>query len=119
MEMKQHVRIVAALRIGLSVLGLVAAGIVFVILVGVGLVLVEAEATRILLFVGTAVGAFLALLSVPGILAGIGLLRRWSWARWLTIILAVFDLVNVPVGTLFGVYTIWVMLQDETEQLFA
>jgi hypothetical protein len=118
MEMKQHVTVVAALRIGLSVLGLVAAGFVFVVLVGGGLISGDREAIRITGFLGTAVGAFLAILSVPGILAGIGLLRRWSWARWLTLILAVFDLVNVPIGTLFGVYTIWVLLQDETEQLF-
>jgi hypothetical protein len=119
MELKQHVRVVAALRIGFSVLGLVGAGIVFVVLVGLGLILVDTEAVRMLLFVGTTVGAFLAILSVPGILAGIGLLRRWSWARWLTVILAAFDLVNIPFGTLFGVYALWVMLQEDTEQLFA
>jgi hypothetical protein len=118
MEMKQHVTVVAALRIGLSVLGLVAAGIVFVVLIGGGLISGDREAIRFTSFLGTAVGAFLAILAVPGILAGIGLLKRWSWARWLTVILAVFDLVNVPVGTLFGVYTIWVMLQEDTEHLF-
>jgi hypothetical protein len=119
MEMEQHVNVVGVLRIGFSVLGLLIGGIVFVFVVGGGLISGDPDAIRITGIVGTAIAGFLAVLSVPGIIAGIGLLKRWSWARWLTLILAVFDLVNVPVGTLFGIYTIWVMMQDGTEQLFA
>lgn len=119
MEMKQHVTVVAALRIGFSVLGLLIAGMIFVFVVGGGLISGDAEAIRITGIVGTMVGGFLAVLALPGILAGIGLLKHWSWARWLTLILAVLDLVQVPVGTFFGIYTVWVLMQDETEQLFS
>jgi hypothetical protein len=119
MKMEQHVNVVAALRIGFSVLGLLVAAMLFLFVVGGGLISGDPDAIRITGAVGTVVGGFLALLSVPGIIAGIGLWKRWSWARWLTLILAVLDLVGVPIGTLFGIYTIWVLLQDETEQLFA
>ncbi len=118
MSMKEHVTVVAALHIGMSVLVLLAAAIVFVSVVGGGLLSGDLEAIRITGIVGTAVGGFLALLSVPGIMAGIGLLRRWNWARVLTLVFSVFDLLAFPIGTLIAVYSIWVLVQRETEVLF-
>ena len=119
MEMKEHVTVVAVLRIGLSIVGLLIAGLVFVFIVGGGWISRDPEAMRITGIVGTVLGGFLAVLALPGIIAGIGLLKHWSWARWLTLILAVLDLIAIPIGTLFGIYTIWVLMQDQTEQLFA
>jgi hypothetical protein len=60
-----------------------------------------------------------AVFSVPSIVGGIGLIKRWSWARYLVLILSVFSLTNVPVGTAMGVYSIWVLMHDETAELFA
>jgi hypothetical protein len=119
MNMKDHVTIIGILRIGFALLGLLAAAFVFVAVVGGGLISGDADAIRITGVVGTVVAGFLTLLSVPGLIAGIGLLRRWSWARWLTLILAVPDLFNVPVGTLYAAYTIWALMQDETAEMFA
>jgi len=59
-----------------------------------------------------------AVLALPGIVAGIGLLQFRPWARILTLILSGFDLLHVPFGTLLGVYGFWVLLSRETEQLF-
>ena len=62
--------------------------------------------------VGTAIGAFLALLAVPFIVAGLGFIYRKSWSRPLLWIVAVVGLfVNVPVGTAIGAYTIWVLVK--------
>jgi hypothetical protein len=33
-------------------------------------------------------------------------------------VLGVLQLFNIPVGTAIGAYSLWVLLQDETEQLF-
>lgn len=119
MSMKDHVTVVGILRIGFAVLGLLAAAIVFVAVVGGGWISGDAEAIRITSIVGTVVGGLMLALSVPGLLAGFGLLRRWSWARWLTLVLAVLDLALVPIGTVFGIYAIWVLMQDETVELFS
>lgn len=119
MSMKDHVTVVAILRIGFALLILLAAVIVFVGTVGGGLISGDPEAIRITSIVGTVVGGGLAVLSVPGLVAGIGLLRRWSWARWLSLVLAVLDLLFIPIGTVYGIYAIWVLMQDETEALFA
>ncbi len=118
MSMKEHVTVVAALRIGMSVLMLVAAAIVFVSVVGGGLLSGDLEAIRITGIVGTVIAAFLTLLAVPGIVAGVGLLKHWNWARILTLVLSVFDLLAFPIGTLIAVYSIWVLVQRETEVLF-
>jgi hypothetical protein len=117
--MEQHVTVVGALHIGLAALTLLAAAIVFMAVVGGGLISGDREAIRITAIVGTTVSGFLALLAVPAIVGGIGLLKHLSWARILVLIVAVLDLFLIPFGTLLGIYTIWVLMQDETAQLFA
>jgi hypothetical protein len=117
--MEKHVTFVGALRIGLGTLGILAAMIVFAAVVGGGLISGDREAIRITAIVGPVVAFFLVLLSVPGIIGGIGLLKWKSWARFLVLILAVLDLFNIPIGTALGIYTIWVLMRDETVQLFA
>ena len=63
-------------------------------------------------------GVFLFLLSFPGIIGGIGLLKYKNWARYLVLLLAVFDLFMVPLGTVFAIYTFWVLVQDKTVAIF-
>ncbi len=116
--MKDHLTAVAALRIGLSALMIFIALIVFVFVVGAGLISGDVEAMAITTFVGIAVAFFLGLLSIPGIVGGIGLLKQKPWARILVMVLAVFDLFNVPLGTVVGIYTFWVLMQDETAAMF-
>jgi len=61
---------------------------------------------------------FIALLSLPGILAGWGLLNYKPWARILAIVLSALNLLSVPIGTVIGAYGLWVLLNTETERLF-
>jgi hypothetical protein len=68
--------------------------------------------------VGVGLFLFLLALSLPGIIAGVGLLQFRPWARLLTIILSALNLMNIPIGTLVGGYGLWVMLSAETEPLF-
>jgi hypothetical protein len=51
-----------------------------------------------------------------GIVAGVGLLNRASWARMLSIILGCIGLIDMPFGTALGVYTLWVLLPAQSEQ---
>jgi hypothetical protein len=122
MKMKQHITAVGALHIGLGVLGILVAIIVLVSTIGPGLIALSVEgdalALSILTVIGCGAGGFLVILSIPGIIGGIGLLRLQPWARYLVLILAVLDLFNIPIGTAIGLYTFWVLIQDETEQLF-
>ncbi len=51
-------------------------------------------------------------------LVGRGLRRRWPIARLAALLLAVPDLLVVPFGTALGVYTFWVLLNDEARVTF-
>jgi hypothetical protein len=118
--MEKHVSIVSALRIGFGIMGVLIAIIVFAVLVGGGRLSDDPEVIRITSIVGRAVGVFLIIVSVPGIICGVGLLKRKGWARILALILAVPDLVtSIPIGPIIGIYTFWVLLNKETVQLFA
>lgn len=124
--MQQHVKILGVLYIVLGTMGVLAALICLMIFGGVagilGIVAQEEPDARIAVpIVGAfAVGLFLFLLvlSVPGIIAGVGLLNLRPWARIVTVILSALNLMNIPIGTLVGAYGLWVMLAQETEKLF-
>lgn len=119
MDMKEHVTVVGALCIGLGALGVVLAIIAFVVLAGIGVLSGDREALPILTFIAVISAGFLAVISVPDIIGGIGLLRRQPWARILVLILSVIKLINFPLGTIVGIYSIWVLMQNEVAQLFA
>lgn len=117
--MEKHVTLVAVLHIALGGVGLLAAGIVFFVVAGAGLVSGDLEAFWITSTVASFVALFLAVVSLPAIIAGLGLLRRRPWARVLTLVVAVVELFNIPLGTALGVYSLWVLLNRETERLFS
>lgn len=116
--MDKHVTLVAALNIGLGLMGVLIAILVFVAVAGGGLLSGDPQAIAITSLVGSAIGTFLLIVSVPGIIGGFGLLKHRGWARILILIISALDLFNVPVGTVIAIYTFWVMLNDETVRLF-
>ncbi|MCP4263191.1 MAG: protein kinase [Planctomycetes bacterium] len=119
-RMETHVSIVSALRIGLGIMGVLIAIIVFAALVGGGRLSDDPKVVRITSIIGPAVAVFLIVVSVPGIICGVGLAKRKGWARILALVLAIPDLItNIPIGPMIGIYTIWVLLNKETAQLFA
>jgi hypothetical protein len=60
---------------------------------------------------------FMMLKSAAGLAAGFGLIQRESWARPLALVLAFISLfINIPIGTVLGIYTMWVLLPSESEQ---
>lgn len=117
--MNKHLDLLGYFYIALGVLGVLAAFGVLIIVVGGGLLSGDQEAILITGVVGTVVAAFITLVSLPGFIAGYGLLKRRSWARALILVLAILNLFNFPLGTALGLYTFWVLLQDETIDLLS
>lgn len=116
--MQQHVRIVGWLFIVYSGV-LDAIGLVIGLLVaGGGALSGDREAMMITGAVGIFVVCLLLVLSIPGYIAGIGLLKFHGWARILAIILAILHLLSFPLGTALGIYALWVMLNAQTPPLF-
>jgi zinc ribbon protein len=54
--------------------------------------------------------------AVLGIITGWGLLQRQSWARMLAIVFGCFSLLDIPLGTALGIYTLWVLLPANSEE---
>ena len=118
-RMEKHITLVAVINIVFGTLGLLIGIIAFAAISGGGLISRDPNAMRITAIVATAVAIFFAVTSVPKLIGGIGLLKRRGWARILVLIMAVIDLIQIPIGTVIGIYTIWVLLNDETARLFA
>jgi len=116
--MEKHINVVAALQIGLSILGIIAGIFIFVILHYTGSLINDKQAAIILSIVSRVITLFIIVLSIPGIIAGIGLFKRKEWARILTLIISVLELVNFPAGTALGIYSIWALVQPEVVKHF-
>jgi len=117
--MQKHITFLGALHIGLSILGLIIAVFIFSLLTTIGFISQDEDAMMVLSIIGVVIASFLLITAIPGIIGGIGLLKRKSWARILILILAAIDLLDIPLGTALAVYSFWVLLQDETAKIFA
>ena len=117
--MESHVKLLGAFYIGLGILGLLGAALLFTILFGAGLISGEGEAMAVTAIVGTVLGGCVSLVSIPGVICGIGLLQRKAWARVLVLVLGCINLAIFPLGTALGIYTFWVLINPEVDPIFA
>jgi hypothetical protein len=125
--MAQHVKILGILHIVFGGLGVLAAILVLLIFGGISAVVGLSDhssdsltAIPILGVIGGFVFILVLVLSLPGLIIGIGLMQFRPWARIAGIILSAFDLLSVPpFGTALGIYGLWVLLNNETERMFA
>lgn len=51
-------------------------------------------------------------ISIPTLIAGIGLLTRQPWAIVFALIMGCLKLFSFPIGTAIGVYAIWIYAED-------
>lgn len=118
-DLELHVKILGWLNV-------VGSGILFLIgcfilafLPTIGAASADPDALVALGIIAPIVCFILALFSLPGLVTGIGLLKRASWSRVAALVLAVFKLFNFPLGTAVGAYTFWVLMQEEATPFFA
>lgn len=112
--MEKHINIVAALQIGLSIFNLLIAFLIFTVLKLVGGFVDDANGATILSLIADVLAIVFIIISVPGILAGMGLYKRKEWARILSLVLSVIEIFSFPFGTAIGIYSIWALIQPET-----
>jgi hypothetical protein len=117
-QMRQHVPIVAWLNIAGSILVLLIAAFLLILLPVIGVASGDREAAGILFAVAAGIGIFLAVLGLPGLIAGIGLLKRKNWGRIVAIVVSFLNLLNFPLGTLLGGYSLWVLFQEAASTYF-
>lgn len=63
-------------------------------------------------------GILLLFYSVPAIVAWYGVMKRKNWGRILSMVWAVVNIPSFLVGTVVGIYSLWIFLKDDTKKLF-
>jgi len=118
-NMEKHAQLIGIFWIVYGALGLLGGLIALVVLMSVSFIPEMGDiAPHILRIVGLAVASFLLLLGIPKIIGGLGLLKHREWARILVIILSALSLLNIPLGTALGVYSLIYLMKTEMIELF-
>jgi hypothetical protein len=118
-EIAQHVTILGWLYIATNAILLPFGLCGFFTLIGIGAISGDPTAFGVLGIIGTIAALFFGVLALPGLLAGYGLLKRQRWGQILAIVVGFLGLINLPVGTALGIYTLFVLLQDAANDYFA
>lgn len=116
--MQKHIQLLGIIYIAYHAIGLVFAALIWGVLSSIGMMSGDPQAAGILTLVGTGIATLLFTLSAPGIVGGIGILKGWWWARYLVLLLGFLNLIRIPLGTILGIYTLWVLMQDESVEYF-
>ena len=117
-EYATHIQVLGWLHIGLAAVLVVVGTFALLLFGGIGLASQDAQALGILGCFGLVGVGFFLCLALPGLAAGYGLLKHRPWGRVVTIIVAAFNLVNIPIGTAVGVYALWLLTHPQAEAYF-
>jgi len=116
--MEKHINVVGVLYIILSVLSFLGAFTIYFVLRLIGNFTDDHNANMVLTIIADVLSVILVALAIPGLIGGIGLIKRKNWARILILILSIINLLNFPIGTAVGIYSIWALLQPEVTAEF-
>lgn len=117
--MNKHIDVISVLWIVWGGLGILSAFLVFWFFYGISFIPdIDWQASQILRIVGNWGAGIIAFFSIPEIIGGIGLIKRKEWGRIMALVVSFFNLVWFPLGTALGVYSIVILLNDESVQIF-
>lgn len=114
--MDWHVRMVGVLNILFGAISAVA-GVVIALTVGSPFQIYRSE-NLLGVLIGLSAIFHLAL-AIPCLVGGIYILTFAPWSRGLLICASSLNLLNLPVGAAIGSYSLWVLMTEETDPLFA
>ena len=121
----RHVRILAVLQIIYATLGLLLGLGIFMLFGGIAAIVSLSApidesivAAPVLAFIGGIVASIIIVLSLPRLIAGIGLLKHREWGRILSIVVGVIGLIDFPVGTALCIYALCVLFHKDAAAEF-
>ena len=124
--MDKHITVLGALFIAVGIMGLIGMIVVLIIFTAgtaiIGTVTAQdPEAPQFIALLPAGFGLLIVLAigisAIPSIIVGYGLLVRRRWSGPFTLIVGIINIPGFPLGTITGIYAIWVFLQDETREL--
>jgi hypothetical protein len=128
--MEKHITLVGILNIVYRSLSIIGALVLFALAFGFRYLMefisrfdhnemheIPPEALNIVPIILTFVGVLIMIFAIAGIVGAVGVLKKKEWGRITLLIVSFFSLLSIPLGTILGVYSIWVLLNDETIRL--
>ena len=124
--MNSHITVLGIFLLVFGILGLLSTLFVMLICIGVPGVAMSlsdvndadaAIAMTTIAVVMMAVVCLIAVTSIPSLIAGYGLVSRKSWSWIWGLVACVLELLSIPFGTAVGIYGLWVLLQNETQEI--
>ncbi len=116
-RVNRHVRLLAVLWLAMGALRLVAAAAIYavghIIFIRIPMPMMP---ERFLGGMMTLVASFFLFKAILAFVAGWGLLEYQPWARMFALVLGFLALLLPPVGTALGIYTLWVLLPEQSER---
>lgn len=118
-RLRRHLQLLGLLWMALGVVKLLGAGLLFALSrSSVFLPHDEFGIHELFAVALSAISGFLLVSAVLAFAAGYGLLEHESWARPLALVLGFLALLNFPLGTALGVFTLWVLLPADSREEF-
>jgi Na+-driven multidrug efflux pump len=109
---KTHLKILGAIFIAFGVINLMG-GVTMLAAINVVQIFVdEPEVVDVVAIFSRLFGFILVVCSIPGIIAGIGYIQNRNWSKNLGLVMGIIYLLFIPVGTVIGIYTIWLSSQS-------
>lgn len=122
-DMQKHVDLLGVLYVLCGAVGLLVGVALLALALGAASLTADAAGREVLAASITALAfAALAALSlawgVANVLAGSALRRHRPWGRLVALVMGVLNLFLLPIGTVLGAYSLWVLLNERTRPLF-
>ena len=118
-DMAKHINILGALFLTFSILMIIGGVVINQFLPMAVEISGDSTAIRITSIIGQSIGAVLFIFAVPGFICGYGLITKKAWSRVFGIILSCLSLLSIPIGTIIGIYGLWILFKDETKDLLS
>ena len=118
MSIESHVRTIGILHIVHSAFLVLIGLFLLALMAGIGAVTEDETAFFVLGGIGTLLSVILLILALPGLIGAVGLLQRQPWGRILTLVVSFLKLIDFPLGTALGVYSIVILLREDGVEYF-
>lgn len=116
-DIESHKKILGVLYVVFSAIHIV--GVVIVIAIFSSIIPIhvhDTEALMVLTIVKYAIISITVLLSVPALIAGIGLLYKKDWALTLAFVIGIIGILGFPIWTIIGIYSIVVFVMAQNSK---
>ena len=108
---RTHQKILGAILVAYGALNFTAGVALLASINVVNIFVDEVDIVQLVTLFSRVIGGILLLTSIPAIVGGIGLIQEKDWSKFLGLIVGIIYLLLFPIGTLIGIYSIWLNAQ--------